>query len=301
MAAIEEDFIFLRVFAVKISPMSAPTPSLEQQQPFKLPTEIGRHYLLGLASTSDRVALQALLSITDSLLSAATEIGDNIVAHAKLSWWSHEIDNLFAQQANHPDILILQKPPIFQRLSRTPFERLLAGVQTMREQTRHLDFASLQRQADSTYGSIAQITAAILGASPLAQQAAHDFGMASAFKHYISDLGYQARKGRIDIPMDELSRFGITVRDLTPAEAQCEYPQQFTALMAHQRERALCYFQNALSNIPAQDRKLLRPMVVNARLQMAWLDLLPGIGYQVLHQYVDLSPLKAWWVAIRAR
>lgn len=68
------------------------------------------------------------------------------------------------------------------------------------------------------------------------------------------DVGNDARRGRIYIPMDELKQFNVPAADILNGK----YSIHFTALMKFQTERAEKYYAQAFAQLPAVDRKSQR-------------------------------------------
>ena len=283
-------------------PMKEQAPSsAAPPQKSALPQDIAQRYALGLMPEPLRSWVSALNDIADSLMTTVHEVSDNTVVQAKIGWWLAEIERLFARNATHPATQLLQADAPFEKLVPAYFQQFLHGIQDMRMQTRYLDFPSLKHQATQIQGSLIQQTAALLGASATTHEAMQSLGVAMALKNSISRLGYRARLGRVEIPQDELTQFGVTISEIRQNKAPWGYSDRFSALIEFQRERALAQFKTALESIPAGEKPALRSLIVQARLDMAWLDMLPKMDYQILHQHIMLSPLKAWWVSVTAR
>jgi 15-cis-phytoene synthase len=117
--------------------------------------------------------------------------------------------------------------------------------------------------------------------------------MAFQLTNIIRDVGEDARRGRIYIPMDELKQFNVPAADILNGV----YSENFEALMAFQADRAEKYYQSAFAQLPAQDRKLQRPGLIMAAIYRTLLDEIRREKFQVLHQRISLTPVRKIWIA----
>jgi len=180
-----------------------------------------------------------------------------------------------------------------------PQEQLLEiidGMEMDLQQTRYLDFTALSLYCYRVASVVGLLAAEIFGYSDRQTlKYAHDLGMAFQLTNIIRDVGEDARRGRIYLPMDELKRFNVSVTDLFDARQS----ENFQKLMEFQIERAERYYAQALSQLPVIDRKAQRPGLVMAAIYRALLDEIKRDGCQVLRQRTSLTPLRKLWLAWR--
>jgi len=93
--------------------------------------------------------------------------------------------------------------------------------------------------------------------------------------------------------MDEMKRFNETAADILNARES----ENFQKLMALQIDRAQHYYQLALSQLPAVDRKNQRTGLIMAKIYRATLDEVISSGCHVLKERVSLTPLRKLWLA----
>jgi phytoene synthase len=124
---------------------------------------------------------------------------------------------------------------------------------------------------------------------------AHDLGIALQLTNIIRDVGEDARRGRIYLPVDELQRFNVPAADLL----QSRYSDNFKQLMAFQAERAQSYYDKAFEQLPKQDRKPQRAGLIMAAIYRTTLDEITRDGFQVLHQRTSLTPVRKLWIATK--
>src|SRR5690606_13984704 len=162
------------------------------------------------------------------------------------------------------------------------------------EQTRYLDFPALQRYCRLAAGVVGELSAGIFGyAHPQTLVFADRLGLAFQLTNIIRDVGDDARKGRIYLPVNELQQFDVKAADILNGR----YSEKFSALMRFQCARARQTYREALDLLPPGDRRAQRPGLMMAAIYYALLDEIERSGYEVLHQRISLTPLRKLWLA----
>jgi 15-cis-phytoene synthase len=242
-----------------------------------------------------RRAITAVYAFCREVDDIVDETSDAGVAQAKLAWWRAELAALFRGAPSHPVTRALQ--PFID----TPFgisqERLGAVVDGMEmdlRQNRYLDYPALQRYAHLVAGVVGEMSASIFGfVNVQSIEYAGRLGRALQLINIIRDVGDDARRGRIYLPLDELQRHGVKAADLLNAR----YVEGFVPLMRFQAERARAHYREALSLLPAEDRRSQRAGLIMGAIYAALLDEIERENFQVLHQRIALTPLRKLWIA----
>jgi len=181
-----------------------------------------------------------------------------------------------------------------------PQEHLLEiidGMEMDLDQPRYPDFKSLQLYCYRVASVVGLLSAEIFGyRDRQTLKYAHDLGIAFQLTNIIRDVGEDARRNRIYLPMDELQRFGVTAADILNANET----ENFHKLMAFQIERARRYYRQAFEHLPAVDRKAQRAGLVMAAIYQAILDEVERSGSHVLKERVSLTPIYKLWLAVKA-
>ena len=243
-----------------------------------------------------RRAITALYAYCREVDDVVDECSDAQIAATKLAWWRQELDRLYAGQPEHPVTRALQ--PVLAEFN-LPQELLLEIIDGMAmdlQQTRYADFTALSLYCYRVASVVGLLAAEIFGYTERqTQKYAHDLGMAFQLTNIIRDVGEDARRGRIYLPLDELQRFEVPVDDILNARQT----DNFRRLMEFQIERAEHYYAQAMSELPAVDRKAQRPGLVMAAIYRTLLDEIKRDGCQVLRQRISLPPLRKLWIAWR--
>ena len=243
-----------------------------------------------------RRAITALYAFCREVDDVVDECKDSQVAANKLVWWRQELDRLYAGQPQHPVTQALQAALPEFSLPQEQLLEIIDGMEMDLQQTRYLDFTALSLYCYRVASVVGLLAAEIFGYTDRQTlKYAHDLGMAFQLTNIIRDVGEDARRGRIYLPMDELKRFNVAVADILDAR----HSDNFQKLMEFQIERAERYYAQALSQLPAVDRKAQRPGLVMAAIYRALLEEIKRDGCQVLRQRTSLTPLRKLWLAWR--
>ena len=252
------------------------------------------YYAFLFLSAPRRAAITAFYAFCREVDDVVDEIRDAGVARAKLAWWRAEVVQSFAGQPTHPVMQALMPlAPGFGIQS----EHLLAiieGCQLDLEQTRYLDYPGLERYCRLVAGIVGEVSAGIFGQSSAQTTAyAHRLGLAFQLTNIIRDVGEDAGRGRIYLPLSELQQFDVKAHEILNRN----YSPRFTALMQQQATRAHAMYEQALDLLPAVDRRSQKPGLMMASIYRALLREIERDGFQVLHQRTSLTPLRKFWLA----
>jgi len=243
-----------------------------------------------------RRAITALYAFCREVDDVVDECPDPQLAATKLAWWREELDRLYAGKPEHPVTRALQ--PMLASFS-LPQEQLLEiidGMEMDLQQARYADFKALSLYCYRVASVVGLLAAEIFGFEDRRTlKYAHDLGMAFQLTNIIRDVGEDARRGRVYLPLDELERFGVPVADILNTRES----DNFRRLMEFQIERAEHYYAQAMSELPASDRKTQRPGLVMAAIYRTVLDEIKRDGCKVLTQRTSLTPLRKLWIAWR--
>jgi phytoene synthase len=244
-----------------------------------------------------RRAITALYALCRQLDDTVDEASDASVARIKLAWWRTEIQKLFDGKPDHPVTKALQPHLETCDIKQHRLVAIVDGMEMDLDQTRYLDYPGLRNYCWHVAGVVGELSAGIFGyTDPATLKYADKLGLAFQLTNIIRDVGDDARKGRIYLPIDELQRFDVKAADILNGR----YSDNFTALMKFQCERARATYREALALLPDQDRRQQRPGLMMAAIYFSLLEEIEASDFQVLHQRISLTPLRKLWLAWRA-
>ncbi len=241
-----------------------------------------------------RAAITAFYAFCREVDDVVDEVADASVAASKLAWWQKEVQQAFAGQPSHPVMQALMPHTATFGITAKQLLAVVEGCQMDLQQTRYLDWPGLQRYCHLVASVVGEVSARIFGQTNEATTAyAHKLGLAFQMTNIIRDVGEDAMRGRIYLPVDELQRFDMKAQELL----QRQYSERFTALMRFQAERAHALYDEALSLLPAADLRSQKPGLMMASIYRTLLREIEASQFQVLHQRIALTPLRKLWLA----
>ncbi|HVK32586.1 MAG TPA: presqualene diphosphate synthase HpnD [Burkholderiaceae bacterium] len=258
------------------------------------------YYAFRFLAPEPRAAITAFYAFCREVDDVVDEVHDPGVAATKLAWWRTEVARAFAGSPTHPVTKALMPHASRHRIEARHLLAVIEGCEMDLQQNRYLDFAALQRYCHLVAGVVGEVAANIFGRSDEHTEAyAHRLGLAMQLTNIIRDVGDDARRGRIYLPIDELQRFDVKAHELLQRQAPWGYSERFTALMKFQAERAHRTYEEAFALLPDVDRRAQRPGLAMAQIYRTLLREIEADGFQVLHQRVSLTPLRKVWIAMR--
>ena len=241
-----------------------------------------------------RRAITALYAFCREVDDTVDETTDGSVARIKLAWWRTEVSKMYAGTPTHPVMLALQPHIAPYNLQEQHLLAIVDGMEMDLDQSRYLDYAGLQRYCWHVAGVVGILSASIFGyTNPQTLAYAEKLGLAFQLTNIIRDVGEDARKGRIYLPVNELQQFGVTAADLLATR----HSDRFEALMAFQTARAQGIYDEALALLPKEDRRAQRPGLMMAAIYRTLLDEIEREKFDILNQRISLTPLRKLWLA----
>jgi phytoene synthase len=241
-----------------------------------------------------RRAITALYAFCREVDDVVDECSDASLARTKLDWWRGEVAHLAAGAPQHPVTRALA--PLAATYAITPerLNEIIDGMQMDLEQSRYPDFAGLSRYCYHVAGVVGLLAAGIFGyRDARTLEYAETLGTAFQLTNIIRDVGEDARKNRIYLPMEDLKRFDVPASDILNAR----HTDAFVQLMTFQADRAEGYYDRAFAALPAEDRRAQRPGLVMAAIYRTLLAEIRADGFRVLSVRTSLTPVRKLWLA----
>ena len=247
-----------------------------------------------------RAAITAFYAFCREVDDVVDETSDGGVAAAKLAWWRQEVQAAFAGRPSHPVTKALMPLAADFDIQPSHLLAVIEGCQIDLQQTRFLDYAGLQRYCHLVAGVVGEVAANIFGRTEAGTvQYAHRLGLAMQLTNIIRDVGDDARRGRIYLPVSEMQQFGVSAQEILKRDSPWGYSDRFEALMRFQAERAHRLYDEAFALLPEADRRTQKPGLMMANIYRTLLREIEADGFRVLHQRTSLTPLRKLWIAWR--
>lgn len=244
-----------------------------------------------------RNAMTALYAFCREVDDVVDECTDYQIAQTKLAWWKQEIQRLFHETPQHPVTQALKPVVNSFGLQEVHFIEIIDGMQMDTQYNRYADFEQLALYCYRVASVVGLLSAQIFGYTDRATlEYAHDLGMAFQLTNIIRDVGEDARRGRIYIPLDELEQAGVTEQQLLNSQAS----PQMQALLIKQIERAEMFYDKALNQLPKKDVRAQLPGLMMAAIYRALLQEIKPDPNLVLTHKIILPPFRKLKLAISA-
>jgi 15-cis-phytoene synthase len=244
-----------------------------------------------------RDAMTALYAFCREVDDVVDECTDYSVAQTKLNWWKSEIANLYNNTPQHPVTKALQPFITKFNLAQEHFLEIIDGMEMDLKFNRYEDFKQLQLYCYRVASVVGLLSASIFGfTNRKTLKYAHDLGMAFQLTNIIRDVGEDARRGRIYLPLDELRKAKVTEDDIL----QSRESPAVKELIEYQIERAETYYDKALRELPAEDTKQQRTGLMMAAIYRTLLrEIKSDSAEKVLNYKTKLPPLRKILLAVQ--
>lgn len=247
---------------------------------------------LPAAKRDAMIALYAFCREVDDIADECTDLN---IARTKLAWWRAEISNLYQGNPQHPVSKALMKPVKTYNLIEEHFIEIIDGMEMDCDQNRYANFKELQLYCYRVASVVGLLSASIFGyTNRNTLRYAHDLGMAFQLTNIVRDVGEDARRGRIYLPLDEIAKAGLTENDIL----HCIESDKFKELMEFQIERAETFYDKALRALPPEDKKTQLPGLMMAAIYRTLLREIKADGAErVLNAKISLGGFRKLWLA----
>jgi phytoene synthase len=241
-----------------------------------------------------RRAITALYAFCREVDDVVDDCSDAATARATLAWWRQELAAAFHGSPQHPVVRALADVAPRYNLAEARLAEIIDGMEMDLDYNRYPDFPTLRQYCHRVAGVVGLLSAEIFGYKDRRTlDYAANLGLAFQLTNIIRDVGEDARRNRIYLPLDEVQRHGISAEEIVHARES----DAFRRLMEFQIERALGYYREAFALLPAIDRRAQRAGIIMAAIYRTLLEEIRRDGCRVLTHRTSLTPLRKLWIA----
>jgi len=215
----------------------------------------------------------------------------------ELERWRRELNSSLKGCPTHPIAVALQ--PVIERyqIPIRHFEEVIAGVEMDLTPRRYATFEELRVYCERVASAVGWISIRVFGCQhPASERYATNLGIALQLTNILRDLKPDLDRGRLYLPLSELSQFGLSESNL----AYRQGAESFQRLMGFQAARARGFFRCAEEALKetGEARKLL-PARIMGGIYAQLLRRIEAIQYQVFSQRVSVPCKEQLWIAAR--
>ncbi len=206
---------------------------------------------------------------------------------AALMKWQRYLDNAYAGEGgSHPITRALAHTIQNYPVQKSSFMRLIDGGRMDIIKNRYETFEELVLYCELVATTISEISLAIFGYNNiLSVEYGRYLAIALQLTNIIRDVGEDAKRGRIYLPLEDLKRFGYSETELL----RCEFNDKFVDLMKFQIKRAREYYTKANPLLKNVNKDSKMGIYLMGAVYVNILDKIQRLGIPVLNRKVGLS------------
>ena len=242
----------------------------------------------------EKQAMITLYAFCREIDDVVDECSDPGVARTKLAWWRDEIARTFAGSPQHPVGKALQAIIARYDLPQEYFLEIIDGMEMDLDYNAYRTFKELSLYCYRAASVVGLMAAEIFGyENRRTQKYAHDLGLAFQLTNILRDVAEDARRGRVYIPEEDMSRFNVSRDDITHGR----FSDNMRDLLKFESERAKQFYHQAFDHLPDEDRYRQRSGLIMAAVYQALIQAIEDNGYQIFEQRINLSPPRKMYIA----
>lgn len=251
------------------------------------------YYSLKKIPSQKRDGVVAIAAFYQELMDIVWKSNDEMIASQQLHWWRGEVLRIPQRMAQHPVSLALQNIP---SIDIQLVNDVINGVEQTLAFQSFSSFEEVVIHIMRTGGARELLMLDSLGLrNSVSVEAVYQFAMVFELVKYIQSLRVYVRKGLIMFPQDELLKFNVSSDTLqsfktTPA---------IKNLLAYQVEKIERAYQQAKETLVVSND--IKYLLARCDIAMATLHEIKNSGFTVLEHFIELTPLRMWWIAYKTR
>jgi 15-cis-phytoene synthase len=245
-----------------------------------------------------RNAIIAVWDFCRAVDDAVDEAPDGASAQTRLSSWRSELAACYTPGhiPGTPQGSALRPYITEFHLPRRPFEDLIDGVEMDLAHVRYATFEQLTGYCRRVASAVGLVCVEIFGyRDARAREYAVELGMALQLTNIIRDVAADLGKGRVYIPVEDLTRFGVSEDDLRAGRVT----PSICDLMRFECERARSYYARAAATLPSVDRRSLLAAEIMGAIYFEILRRIERSGYDVFSRRIRVPRPSRAVIAMR--
>ena len=211
-----------------------------------------------------------------------------------LDKWEKQLESVFAgHPVDDPDVALVDTLQRFP-MDIQPFRDMIAGQLMDLYRSRYKTFEELKLYCYRVAGTVGLMSSAVLGVDNsyrtapwhqgssvyIPKEEAIALGIANQLTNILRDVGEDAHRGRIYLPLEDLAQFNYTEKDLFNGVID----ERWRALIGFQIQRARKYYRDAERGIRALNPDSRWPVWAALMLYQGILDIIERNQYDVFNK-----------------
>jgi 15-cis-phytoene synthase len=254
------------------------------------------YYAFRLLPSAKRRAIYALYSFCRVVDDCVDEEGGE--GEAGLCRWLEEVHRCYAGRPTTELGRDLAEALFQFPIPRGAFEDIVAGCRMDLTRARYATYSELRVYCERVASAVGLASIEVFGyEDPGTREYAVELGVALQLTNILRDVGSDAARGRIYLPLDELERFRVAEAELVQPDGPPR--DALLGLLRFQGQRAREQYGRARALLAPVDRKSMLPAEVMAAVYRELLSEIERGGYPVFGPKIALSRSRRAWIALR--
>jgi squalene synthase HpnC len=214
------------------------------------------------------------------------EMGDTQESLRLLSWWSCELDRMYAGETQHPVFVALQETVGKFGIPKQPFADLIRAFIQDQTVTRYQDWAGVIDYCVYSANPVGRLVLYLCGYSDAERQRLSDATCTGLqLANFWQDVTVDQLKDRVYLPLDLLARNNYTVEEMFAHK----FDGRFREVMREAVQYARGYFLTGLPLARQVNKRLSVDLELFSRGGMCILDKIAKMDYNVLSERPKIS------------
>ena len=255
------------------------------------------HAIYGYCRTVDDLGDEAAPP-TVPALAGGREVANREVANDEsaeayrlglLDWWQTELEACYSGTPSHPVMVALQETIQTFGIPRDPFLKLIEANRMDQRDKRHPTYDDLRYYCDHSANPVGHLFLYLFGYRDDEHQHLSDATCtALQLANFWQDVTRDYQKGRIYLPLEDLTRFGYSEAEL----ARGVENDAFRQLLSFEVDRAMGLFREGADLVNLLDGPVKLDVALFTRGGVAVLEAIRQQNYNVLTNRPRLSPAR---------
>jgi len=255
------------------------------------------YYSFAFLPADRRDAMYTVYAFCKEVDSAVDEAPAGSDPREAVRQWRAEVAAIYRGSPAHPVAISLAEHVKRLGIPQEYLDELINGVEMDLRTTRYVTFDELSKYCYRVACVVGLICLHIFGTrDPRAKDYAVNLGMAFQLTNILRDIGADADRGRIYLPLEDLRKFGCPEEDVLRKRVTTPFEQ----LMAFEAARTRGFYDKAravLESLPAGDRRALLPAELMRGVYAGIFDRIQQARYRVFDKRIRVPTVSRLVIA----
>lgn len=252
------------------------------------------YYSIRRLPQKQRTTIIAIYAFYQEIEDITLHYEDPGTAHTKMNWWRDEVIKIQDGTPDHPVALALQQSSL--PFSPSRLIEIIDGLEQNLAAPTFDKFEDVVIHIMRTAGVRELLLAEVVQKNePISSEVIYQLALTVELVNYIQHLRRYVRRNLIYFSQDELDQFHVTDDEFHKYVTT----KSIRDLLQFQSSKIERSYQEAQRSLNANSRKQLGNLMIRCEIARAILRAIETTDYTVLENFIDITPLRRWWISWR--